>query len=173
MRVQIFTLAIPLLATVAFAQGTPPTQPQTAAPSNASTPDKAVKDKTKDKDKTMGEAATAHADEMKTQKYSGTLSDASCAGSGAMASAPAAAGSADRSTAGADKSCSVSASTTQFALTMKDGKVVKFDDIGNMRAQEAFKARKKWSDAASSGKPIRISAGGILSGDKMTVTSIN
>jgi hypothetical protein len=169
MRVQIFTLAVPLLATMAYAQATPPTQPQTADPSNATMAGKAAKDK-----KAVADAATGRADEMKAQKYSGTLSDASCAGSGSASSAPAAAGSADRSAAPGDKqSCSISASTTQFAMTLKDGTVVKFDDVGNMRAQEAFKARKKWSDAASAGKPIRISAGGVMNGDKMTVISIN
>ena len=45
-----------------------------------------------------------------------------------------------------NQSCTVSANTTQFALKMQDGKTVKFDDVGNLRAQESFKAHKKWSD---------------------------
>jgi len=96
--------------------------------------------------------------EMKTQSYSGTLTDASCAASGA---------------ASADKPCPVSATTAQFALILKDGTKIKFDDVGNMRAQEAFKSHKKWTDAASASKPVRVKAGGIVNGDKMTVTSIN
>jgi hypothetical protein len=96
----------------------------------------------------MAGPATSAIAEMKTQSYSGTLTDASCAASGA---------------ASADKPCPVSASTTQFALVLKDGTTVKFDDVGNMRTQEA----------ASASKPVRVKAGGIVNGDKMTVTSIN
>jgi hypothetical protein len=164
MRVKIYTLAIVLSAGMAFAQDTPPAQPQ--QPKEPATATKAA-NKAKDADKTAGQAATARAEEMKTQNYSGTLTDATCAGSSSTASADRAAGSA------ASPSCTVSASTTQFALTMKDGKVVKFDDVGNLRAQEAFKSHKKWNDAATAGKPVRVKTGGILNGDLITVTSIN
>jgi hypothetical protein len=58
-------------------------------------------------------------------------------------------------------------------LILKDGTKVKFDDVGNMRTQEAFKTHKKWTDAATASKPVRVKAGGIVNGDKMTVTSIN
>lgn len=168
MRVPIYTVAMMLLAALAFAQGTPPPQPKQA------TANKTAQDKNSDKDKTAGQSSAGRAEEMKTQSYSGTLMDASCAGSSSTSSTPAPSTSADRSAASADnQSCSVSASTTQFALTLKDGKTVKFDEIGNLRAQEAFKTHKKWSDNASASKPVRIRAGGFLNGDHMTVTSIN
>jgi hypothetical protein len=86
--------------------------------------------------------------------------DVSCAERTASASAP-------------SQACTISASTTQFGLQMKDGKTVKFDDVGNMRAQEAFKAHKKWSDDATANKPVRVKASGVLNGDKITVMSIN
>jgi hypothetical protein len=146
MRVLIYTVAAPLLTAMAFAQATPPAQTQPPAqPAAAATADKTTKDK----------MAAAPA-EMKTQSYSGTLTDASCA-----------AGAAD------SKPCPVSATTAQFALILKDGTKVKFDDVGNMRTQEAFKTHKKWTDAATASKPVRVKAGGIVNGDKMTVTSIN
>ncbi len=160
MRLLIYTVAAPLLTAMAFAQDTPPaqTQPpvQPAAPAAA---DKTAKDTTAAKDKMAGQASGAIA-EMKTQSYSGTLTDASCASSGAAASTD-------------SKPCPVSATTAQFALVLKDGTTVKFDDVGNMRTQEAFKTHKKWTDAASASKPVRVKAGGIVNGDKMTVTSIN
>ncbi len=145
MRLLIYTVAAPLLTAMAFAQATPPAQTQPAAPAAA------AKTTTKD-------TASSAMAEMKTQSYSGTLTDASCATSGA---------------ASADKPCPVSATTAQFALILKDGTKIKFDDVGNMRAQEAFKTHKKWTDAASASKPVRVKAGGIVNGDKMTVTSIN
>ena len=161
MRVLIYTVAAPLLTAMAFAQDTPPAQPQ--QPAQAAAP--AAAEKTA-KDTTAGKASAPAVPEVKTQSYSGTLTDASCAASG---SAPAASGS----SASSGSSCPVSASTKEFALVLKDGTTVKFDDVGNMRVQEAFKTHKKWNDAASASKPVRVKAGGILNGDKMTVTSIN
>src|SRR5260370_8441581 len=68
MRLPIYTVAMPILAAVAFAQDTPPAQPKQPAESTA--PSKAGSDRPQ---------------EVKTQTYSGTLIDASCAGSGSAA----------------------------------------------------------------------------------------
>lgn len=175
MRVPIFTAAIPLLAALGFAQDTqPPQSQQPTVPSAPAMVDKTTKDKSNDKDKTAGQPSGVRAEEMKTQNYSGFLTDASCAASNSVPPTPAPSASTGSSAASADnQSCSVSASTTQFALKLKDGKTVKFDDVGNLRAQEAFKTHKKWSDAASASKPVRVSVGGVLNGDQMTVMSIN
>uniref|UniRef100_Q01W28 DUF5666 domain-containing protein n=1 Tax=Solibacter usitatus (strain Ellin6076) TaxID=234267 RepID=Q01W28_SOLUE len=157
MRVPIYTAVLPILGGLAFAQDTPPAQPkQPAASSAAASPSSAPQ-------------------EMKTQMYSGTLMDASCANSGSAATAPAGAtASADRA-AGSDKSqaCTLSASTSQFALKMKDGNTVRLDDVGNMRVQEAMKTRKKWGDSAAASKPIQVKISGVMSGDKLTVLSVN
>jgi hypothetical protein len=126
---------------------------------------------------------------MKTQSYSGTLMDASCAGTGAATTAStsssasksdAASGAAEKTKATGDanrsadqgQSCSVSSSTAQFALKLKDGRVVKLDDVGNQRAQEAFKNKKKWSEDAAANKPIHASVSGVLNDDKLLVMSI-
>jgi hypothetical protein len=182
MKAQFYMAAIPLLAVVAFAQdpapqSTTPPKPETkaAAPGAQDHP-----------------AAPA---EMKTLNYSGTLTDATCATGGAAtpAAAPsstaapnpaapasatekpkAAAGEANRATtADQGQACSVSASTTQFALKLKDGQVVKFDDVGNQRAIEALKSKKKWTDDAAAQKPIHATASGVLAGDRLTVLSIH
>jgi hypothetical protein len=153
MRVPIYTVVLPILAGLAYAQDTPPAQPKQPAES----------------------AQPSAPQEMKTQTYSGTLLDASCASSGSAAAAPAVAtASADRS-AGSDNSqaCTVSASTSQFALKMKDGNTVRLDDVGNMRVQEAMKSRKKWGDSAAASKPIQVKVSGVMSGDKLTVLSVN
>jgi hypothetical protein len=170
-RLPIYTVAMPILAAFAFAQDTPPVQPKQPAESGASS-----------------KAASDRPQEVKTQTYSGTLIDASCAGSGSAATtastsstgskgatdSTAAASSADRSAgSGSNPSCAVATSTTQFALKTKDGNTVRFDDIGNARVQEAMKTRKKWSDSASASKAIHVKANGVLNGDKLTVLAID
>jgi len=74
---------------------------------------------------------------------------------------------------GSGQGCSLSSSTSQFALQMKDGKTVRLDDVGNQRVQEAMKAHKKWSDSATANKPVRVKVSGVMSGDRLTVMSIN
>ena len=171
MRLLIYTVAMPILAAVAFAQDTPPAQPK--QPAESAAPSKAGSDRPQ---------------EVKTQTYSGTLIDASCAGSGSAATtastsstvrgsstdSTAATSSADRSAgSGSSPSCAVATSTTQFALKTKDGNTVRFDDVGNARVQEAMKTHKKWSESASASKAIHVKANGVLNGDKLTVLSIN
>jgi len=70
------------------------------------------------------------------------------------------------------QSCPVSSSTTAFALKTKDGKVMKFDAIGNARAAEELKTKTSWSKDVAAGKPVHAKVTGILSGDNITVTSI-
>jgi hypothetical protein len=184
MRALIYTVAVPVLAAVAFAQDTPPVQQPTG-----SAPSTAGKSSQGPSDKMAGQTSspTSSLQEMKTQTYSGTLMDASCAGSAApastsstsstgssAASTTAASSSADRSAgSGANQSCGVSASTTQFALKTKDGNTVRFDDVGNARAQEAIKTHKKWSESATASKPIHVKASGVLNADVLTVVSVN
>jgi hypothetical protein len=114
--------------------------------------------------------------ELKTQTYKGTLMDASCSATGtstpaaANATSTKSATSADRSSAG---SCSVSSNTSEFALQTKDGHTLKFDSVGNERAKEALKAKKKWSEAVSSGKPIQATVSAAETGDKLTVMAIH
>jgi len=175
MKVPIYTVILPILAVSAFAQDAPPSQPNKGPEAQAS-------GKTSQK-------ASDRSQEVKTQTYSGTLMDASCASSGSVATtsssslsqspggaagSTASASPANRSAgSGGSQSCTVSASTTQFAMRMKDGNTVQFDHVGNARVQEAMKTRKKWSDSASANKPIRVKTSGVLNGDKLTVLSID
>lgn len=150
MRTPLCLAAIPLLAGVAFAQDAKPA--------------------------TAGGQAGASGTEVQTQIYRGTLVDASCAagtGAGAAASADSSGGTQKKSKGAPAGGCSVSSSTSQFALQMQDGRTVKFDSVGNMRAQTALKEKKKWSEAASAGKPIRAKVGGTITGEKLTVVSVD
>ncbi len=128
------------------------------------------------------------------RNWRGTLMDANCAG-GTMTSSPAADSGnseAKEKTADSDSSeakpakphknhrnrvdpqaqaCSVSSSTTAFALKTKDGQVLKFDGVGNNRAAEELKT--KWAQNLNAGKPIRAKVSGMINGDMVTVTSVD
>jgi hypothetical protein len=105
--------------------------------------------------------------ELKTQTYRGTLMDASCAGATKEPSGGKAA-AADQS-----QGCKVSASTKEFALRTDSAETLRFDSVGNARAEEAIKNKKKWSNDAAAGKPIRAKVNANANGDKLTVMSIN
>jgi len=121
---------------------------------------------------------------VETKTYKGTLMDASCAAN-VTQNAPsnnAQSGAADRQSSGgakatgtADRSqaCTVSENTKEFALRAKDGRILHFDEIGNDKAQAAFKNRKKWSSDGSAGKAITAKVNGTLEGDKLTVLTID
>jgi hypothetical protein len=175
MKATLYIAALPLLALGAFAQD-PASQPTTPAKQDPAKTAAPAQDTQKD----SGRPA-----EMKTQSFSGTLMDASCAGSGAASTASTppsdstassdkskATGDANRAAPDPGQSCSVSSSTAQFALKLKDGRAVKLDDVGNQRAQEAFKNKKKWSQDATANKPIHASVSGVLTDDKLLVMSI-
>jgi hypothetical protein len=112
--------------------------------------------------------------ELKTQKFKGILMDASCAGS--TAAAPAKAEDqkeAKSASANQSSGCTVSANTKEFAIRTKDGQTYRFDAVGNDRALETFKNKKKWSDLSSAGKPITTTVSANQSGDTFTVLSVD
>src|SRR5579871_1507356 len=124
--------------------------------------------------------------EVKTQTFKGALVDASCAGGGASTTSSTTSGSAKSSSNSSvsktgeasrsgenNQNCIASANTSQFGLRMKDGRVMRFDAVGNERAKEAFSAKKKWSDAYAAGKEIQATVSGTESGDQLTVVSIH
>jgi hypothetical protein len=149
-----------------------------------------TKDATKDATKDTKDTASASVAEVKTQNYKGTLVDASCAMSGGSAQSGASqpAGStadsakpkaqpseANRSASDNkdSQSCSLSANTSQFAVKLDDGRVVKLDDVGSERAAEELKANKHWAEASSGGKPIHVKVTGMMTGDVLTALSIH
>jgi len=79
--------------------------------------------------------------------------------------------SANRS-AGDSSACPVTASSSQLGLKMDNGQVVRFDLVGNQRAQDELKNNKKWNSAATASKPIKVKISGVMQGDKLIVSSI-
>ena len=58
-------------------------------------------------------------------------------------------------------------------MKLDDGKTVRFDLVGNQRAQDALKNDKRWSKDLSANKPIHATVSGVLNGDKLIVSSIH
>jgi hypothetical protein len=121
------------------------------------------------------------------QQWHGTLVDASCAGSSNAKPADAASAPAEQ-TQPVDKGrpqkahakaespaagCAVTSSTSAFALQEAGGQVLKFDSVGNIRAAEMLKSKATWTKELSAGKPIRAKVSGTLSGETVTVASLD
>jgi hypothetical protein len=98
----------------------------------------------------------------------GSSTAGSSTAGGSMAGA---AGSANRSASGGD--CPVTANSTQLGLKMDNGQVVRFDLVGNQRAQDGLKTNKGWNKNMTNNKPVKVKISGILQGDKLIVSSIN
>ncbi len=161
-------IAAMALAVAAFAQDEKIAKPQSqSAPENKTMQDSKA---------TTTPAAPTTPAEMKTQTYRGVLVDTSCGG-GTNTSASTNNAPSNSSTSSADRTagqgCALSANSIQLGLKMKDGRTVRFDMVGNQRAQDALKNKKKWNEAASAGKEIRVTVKGALTGDKLIVSSID
>ena len=108
-----------------------------------------------------------------TQTYKGILVDASCSGKADSSAADRDDASKSGKTAG-EQGCAVSASTKEFALRTKEGRVLRFDSVGNERAADAVKNQKKWTAAMAAGKTVTVKVGGIsLDGDSLTVITLD
>jgi hypothetical protein len=79
----------------------------------------------------------------------------------------------NRATKASEPGCSVSNSTSVFALQTEAGQVMRFDSIGNSRAAETLKSKEKWTKELAASKPIRAKVSGMLAGDTITVTSLD
>lgn len=180
--ITVFALACGM----AFAQADSPQPTQAATQPATTTPSSSASASTK-----PGSGNITLAD---VRSWRGTLMDANCA-AGTGASSPAAESStAEKDTKSADsdsqdakpakphknhrnrvdpqaQACSVSNSTSAFALKTKDGQVLKFDGVGNNRAAEVLKT--KWAQNLSAGKPIHAKVSGSVNGDTVTVTSVD
>jgi len=96
----------------------------------------------------------------------GSSAGSSAGGSGSMS-----ASSANRSSGDASN-CPVTASSSQLGLKMDNGQVVRFDLVGNQRAQDELKNNKKWNSSVTANKPIKVKISGVMQGDKLIVSSI-
>jgi len=119
--------------------------------------------------------------EMKTTNFKGVLVDMACASrsSSSAETKPATAetkpANAETKPAASDTggSCPVSASSSEIGMKLEDGKTVRFDMVGNQRAQDLLKNDKRWSKDISANKPIRAKVSGVLNGDKLIVAAIH
>lgn len=160
MKIRFLLLTLPVALGIALAQTTPPPNP---------TPTK-----TKPDAGTPASSASTAPSEMKTSTFKGVLVDMSCAShssANSQPSDPSAANRSSKSEAGAG--CAVSSNSSQLGMKMDDGKTVGFDLVGNQRAQDALKNDKRWTKNIGENKPIRATVSGVMSGDKLIVSSIH
>ena len=195
-------LAIPLMAGVALAQSAQSGSQSSSQPgsqgdrqSGSQAGAQSGSSSGPQSSSTSGSSGVA---EMKTTTYRGTLVGLSCGSATASTAAgsldtnstntaSAAAGqsgsnpsslsstnasSANRS-AGDMSNCPLTSSSSQFGLKMDNGQVVRFDLVGNQRAQDELKNNKKWTSAVTSSKPITVKISGVMQGDKLIVSSIH
>ena len=170
MKARLSVLTFSIALGVALAQTTPPAQEGT-------TPQR--KEKQDMKAGAPGEAKTA-SNEMKTTTYKGVLIDMSCGSASGTTPAASAetkasdqANSANRSAGDSGANCPVTANSSQLGMKLDDGKVVRFDLVGNQRAQDEVKNNKKWSKDLSDNKAVHAKVSGVLDGDKLIVSSIH
>ena len=161
MKARATLVALALTTGLAVAQDNPPQPAQ----------------QTKTEQKTTAVTPSDRPAEMKTMSYKGTLVDLGCGGSQNTAAAAApggaeAATSANRSASDA-ANCTVSTSSSQFGLKMDNGQTVRFDLVGNQRAQDEIKNNKRWNKAVSANQPMKVKVSGVLQGDKLIVSQIH
>ncbi len=173
MKLQKLIFALPVVMGMAIAQtqGTPPApQDQTTAPQSQSNQMKKATKTTANDMKGDANRSGSALPEMKTATYKGTLVDMSCASQSAGNSGG------ESKAAGTESKgneCPVSANSSQFGLKMTDGRTVKFDLVGNQRAQDAVKNDKSWNKEITANKPLHVKVNGALNGDKLIVSSIH
>ena len=170
-RAGFLVVVTSLIVGMAFAQTTPLVQLQNwhgtlvdancAAGAGSSSPassDSAAAQPSKDQsgtDSTAKEGASANAGQARDQS-------------------PGTKGHRSRASAGQTQSCPVTSSTTAFALMLDDGRVMKFDFVGNARAAEELKTKPKWTKEMGEGKPIHAKISGTTApNDTITVSDIH
>jgi uncharacterized protein involved in copper resistance len=179
MKARVSMLAVTLALGVVTAQTVPANQTQDPQPKAAQTDTK-----TNAKSDMKGNSTAGAPAEMKTMSFKGVLVDMSCASpspgsatkSQAETGTPAASdqkNSANRTATDSGSNCPVSSTTSAFGMKLEDGRTVKFDLVGNQRAQDAVKNDKGWNKDIGANKPIHAKVNGVLNGDKLIVASIN
>jgi len=178
MRPRFCMLTLSIALGVALAQTTPPNPPAQVTPQSTTptTPQTSTQAATK-----AAAAANTTLAEMKTSTFKGVLVDMACAShpSASADATPPAGGAAQPSEASkapasdSAAGCPVSANSSELGMKLDDGKTVRFDMVGNLRAQDALKNDKRWGKDISANKPIRATVSGVLDGDKLIVASIH
>lgn len=179
MKARLSMLTLPVALGMALAQTMPASNP-----TPQDTPQSTTKTQSDAKAGPPAGSASTTPAEMKTTTFKGVLVDISCASpsSASAETTPAAGGatqpsdrsnSTNRSASDPGTNCPVSAKSSELGMKLDDGKTVRFDLVGNQRAQDALKNDKRWSKNIGENKPIRATVSGVLNEDKLIVSSIH
>lgn len=121
------------------------------------------------------EAKAANPPAVESHSYKGVLVNASCPANVTQTSKSG--NTADRTDTAAqsteNKACTVTTGTKEFALRTADGRILRFDAVGNQRAEEALQNQKKWKTAVSDGKTISAKVTATRDGDNLTVLTLD
>lgn len=175
MKAQVFVVTMAVTAGMAMAQTTP-AQTTPAQPPAQTTPAQPAAQTT------PAQPQYTQPAEMKTSSFKGVLVDLSCGASATTAASTASAAAANaappestanRSASDSGSSCPITANSSQIGMKLDDGRTVRFDLVGQQRAQDALKSDKHWSKDLAAGKPIHAKVSGAMSGDKLIVSSIH
>jgi hypothetical protein len=116
--------------------------------------------------------------QMKTMVFKGVLIDASClaptesgqpAPTQGTAEAAAAQGSANRLMG----ECALSSESTVLGMKLADGRMLRFDLVGNQRALDQLKVSRQWKRNLAAGRTIHATVIGAISRDRLIVTLIH
>jgi cytoskeletal protein RodZ len=117
--------------------------------------------------------STANANTSTSANTANRSASGSTSNSGQSTSQADKSGSANRSASDSAGNCSPSANSTELGMKLDDGRTVRFDLVGNQRAQDELKNNKTWNKDLSAGKPLKVKVSGVMSGDKLIVSSIH
>lgn len=118
-------------------------------------------------------SATAEANENSTNAQTADQSSGTSEQSSSVDTGRPHKGHRNRGAKASEAGCAVTNSTSMFALQTEGGQVMRFDSVGNARAAEALKSKEKWTKDLSANKPIRAKVSGMMTGDTITVTSVD
>lgn len=116
--------------------------------------------------------------QLKTTVFKGVLIDASCmaptesgqpAPTQGTAEAAAAQGSANRLMG----ECALSLESTALGMKLDNGRLLRFDLVGNQRALDQLKINRQWRRNLAAGRTIHATVIGAVSGDRLIVTLIH
>jgi hypothetical protein len=116
--------------------------------------------------------------QMKTAVFKGVLIDASCmaptesgqpAPTQGTAEAAAAQGSANRLMG----ECALSSESSVLGMKLDDGRLLRFDLVGNQRALDQLKVNRQWKRNLAAGRTIHATVIGAVSGERLIVTMIH
>jgi hypothetical protein len=116
--------------------------------------------------------------QMKTRVFRGALIDATCLAPTVFGQPAPTQGTAEAATAQGSANrlmgdCALSPGSNMLGMKLDDGRMVRFDIVGNQRALDQLKINRRWRRNLAAGRTIHATVVGVISGDRLIVTLIH